>query len=116
MIPWSKTNPQAFAGLHHKGNRLLLIFDEASEIEDIIFETAEGAFSDSDTQLLWLIYGNPTRKHRPLSRVLRRWRPFRECGTPLPSTAAKFPITNKKRIAQLIASTATTATTSASAS
>jgi len=38
MIPWSKTNPQAFAGLHNKGNRLLLIFDEASEIEDIIFE------------------------------------------------------------------------------
>ena len=52
MIPWSKTNPQAFAGLHNKGNRLILVFDEASEIEDIIFETSEGAFSDADTQLL----------------------------------------------------------------
>jgi hypothetical protein len=61
MIPWSKTNPQAFAGLHNKGKRMLMIFDEASEIEDIIWETAEGAFSDRDTQLIWLVCGNPTR-------------------------------------------------------
>jgi hypothetical protein len=61
MIPWSKTNPQAFAGLHNKGKRLLLIFDEASEIEDIIWETAEGALTDADTQILWLVFGNPTR-------------------------------------------------------
>jgi hypothetical protein len=61
MIPWSKTNPQAFAGLHNKGKRMLMIFDEASEIEDIIWETAEGAFSDRDTQLIWLVFGNPTR-------------------------------------------------------
>src|SRR6266851_5786554 len=27
MIPWSKTNPQAFAGLHNKGKRMLLVFD-----------------------------------------------------------------------------------------
>ncbi len=101
MIPWSKTNPQAFAGLHNKGNRLLLIFDEASEIEDIIFETAEGAFSDSDTQLLWLIYGNPTRNTGR----------FRECfeggaHSGMWHTTAidsrEVPITNKKRISQLI--------------
>jgi hypothetical protein len=61
MIPWSKTNPQAFAGLHNKGKRMLMIFDEASEIDDIIWETAEGAFSDRDTQLIWLAFGNPTR-------------------------------------------------------
>jgi hypothetical protein len=61
MIPWSKTNPQAFAGLHNKGKRLLLVFDEASEIEDIIWETAEGALTDADTQLIWLVFGNPTR-------------------------------------------------------
>jgi hypothetical protein len=61
MIPWSKTNPQAFAGLHNKGNRMILVFDEASEIEDIIWETAEGAFTDKDTQLIWLVFGNPTK-------------------------------------------------------
>ncbi|TXH43041.1 MAG: terminase, partial [Desulfurellales bacterium] len=49
MIPWSEKNPTAFAGLHNKGKRLLLIFDEASEIPDIIWETAEGALTDTDT-------------------------------------------------------------------
>ena len=61
MIPWNDKNPAAFAGLHNQGKRLLLIFDEASEIPDIIWETAEGALTDIDTQILWLVFGNPTR-------------------------------------------------------
>ena len=63
MIPWSKTNPQAFAGLHNKGKRLLLVFDEASEIPDIIWETTEGALTDEDTEILWCAFGNPTAQH-----------------------------------------------------
>lgn len=96
MIPWSEKNPAAFAGLHNQGKRLLLVFDEASEIPDIIWETAEGALTDSDTQILWLVFGNPTRN---LGR-------FRECFTG--GTHAQFwhstqidsrtvPITNKDR-------------------
>ena len=61
MIPWSEKNPAAFAGLHNKGKRLLLVFDEASEIPDIIWETAEGALTDADTEILWFAFGNPTR-------------------------------------------------------
>jgi hypothetical protein len=61
QVPWSEKNPQAFAGLHNKGRRLLLVFDEASEIPDVIWETAEGALTDSDTEILWLVFGNPTR-------------------------------------------------------
>ena len=61
QVPWSEKNPSAFAGLHNKGRRLLLIFDEASEIPDIIWETAEGALTDSDTEILWLVFGNPTK-------------------------------------------------------
>jgi hypothetical protein len=61
MIPWSKTNPQAFAGLHNSGKRQFMIFDEASEIEDIIWETAEGFLTDIDAQRFWLAFGNPTR-------------------------------------------------------
>jgi len=61
MIPWSEKNPAAFAGLHNQGKRLLLIFDEASEIPDVIWETAEGALTDADTQIIWLVFGNPTR-------------------------------------------------------
>lgn len=101
LIPWSKTNPQAFAGLHNKGNRLILVFDEASEIEDIIWETAEGAFSDADTQLMWFAFGNPTRNTGR----------FRECfdgGShselwhTLQIDSREVPITNKQYITQLI--------------
>lgn len=61
MIPWSKTNPQAFAGLHNSGKRQFMIFDEASEIADIIWETAEGFLTDIDAQRFWLAFGNPTQ-------------------------------------------------------
>jgi hypothetical protein len=60
-IPWSEKNPTAFAGLHNQGKRILVIFDEASEIHDIIWETAEGALTDTNTQIIWLVFGNPTK-------------------------------------------------------
>ncbi len=59
MIPWSEKNPAAFAGLHNQGKRIIIIFDEASQIHDVIWETAEGALSDKDTQIIWLVFGNP---------------------------------------------------------
>jgi hypothetical protein len=61
MIAWSETNPEAFAGLHNEGKRVFVIFDEASAIADIIWETVEGATTDANTQILWLAFGNPTR-------------------------------------------------------
>jgi hypothetical protein len=61
MVPWSERNTEAFAGLHNKGRRILVIFDEASAIPDIIWETTEGALTDSDTQIIWAVFGNPTR-------------------------------------------------------
>lgn len=61
MIPWSEKNPEAFAGMHNEGKRILMIFDEASAIHDLIWETAEGALTDAKTQILWLCFGNPTR-------------------------------------------------------
>lgn len=61
MVPWSERNTEAFAGLHNQGKRILLIFDEASAIPDLIWETAEGALTDKDTQIIWAVHGNPTR-------------------------------------------------------
>lgn len=61
MIPWSEKNTEAFQGLHNKGKRLVLIMDEASAIPDIIHEVAEGAMTDADTQIIWCMFGNPTR-------------------------------------------------------
>jgi hypothetical protein len=60
-IPWSATSPEAFAGLHNKGRRIVLIFDEASNIADRIWEVAEGALTDEETEIIWLAVGNPTR-------------------------------------------------------
>ena len=61
MVPWSERNTEAFAGLHNQGKRVVLIFDEASAIPKIIWETAEGALTDKDTQIIWAVFGNPTR-------------------------------------------------------
>ena len=61
MVPWSEKNSAAFAGLHNHGKRILLIFDEASEVADIIWEVAEGAMTDKNTQIIWAVFGNPTR-------------------------------------------------------
>lgn len=60
-IPWSESIPEAFAGLHNQGKRILVIFDEASAIANKIWEVIEGAMTDKNTQILWLCYGNPTR-------------------------------------------------------
>lgn len=61
MVPWSERNTEAFAGLHNKGKRILVIFDEASAIPDLIWETTEGALTDKDTQIIWCVFGNPTK-------------------------------------------------------
>lgn len=61
MVPWSERNTEAFAGLHNKGKRVLLLMDEASAIPDAIWETSEGALTDADTEIIWCAFGNPTR-------------------------------------------------------
>lgn len=61
MVPWSERNTEAFAGLHNQGLRILVVFDEASAIPDIIWEVTEGALTDENTQIIWCVFGNPTR-------------------------------------------------------
>ena len=61
MVPWSERNMEAFAGLHNQGKRILVVMDEASAIPDAIHETTEGALTDKNTQIVWLMCGNPTR-------------------------------------------------------
>lgn len=60
-IAWSENNSEAFAGLHNQGKRTLIIFDEASAIADIIWEVVEGATTDANTEIMWFVFGNPTR-------------------------------------------------------
>lgn len=65
LVPWSEDNPAAAAGLHNKNKRLLIVFDEASEIPLVIFETAEGVTLDEHTEIIWLCCGNPTINFGP---------------------------------------------------
>jgi hypothetical protein len=60
-VSWSENNTEAFAGLHNQGKRVVLIFDEASAIADKVWEVAEGALTDSNTEIIWLAFGNPTK-------------------------------------------------------
>jgi hypothetical protein len=77
FITWSKDNSEAFAGLHNKGKRIILIFDEASAIDDIIWTVAEGAMTDEDTEIIWIAFGNPTRNtgrfKECFGRLKHRW-------------------------------------------
>jgi hypothetical protein len=61
MVPWSIKNTEAFAGMHNQGKRILVVFDEASAIEDMIWEVTEGALTDKNTQIIWCCFGNPTK-------------------------------------------------------
>lgn len=76
MVPWSERTVESFAGLHNKGKRILVIFDEASAIPDQIWETTEGALTDEDTQIIWAVFGNPTRNTGRFRRCFEssRWR------------------------------------------
>ena len=55
--PWSENNPDAFAGTHDKN--VLVLFDEASNIHDVIWEKVDGAMSTKGA--MWVCFGNPTR-------------------------------------------------------
>lgn len=77
-IPWSKDRPEAFAGTHER--YVGMLFDEASAVEDTIWETAEGAMTTQDS--IWLVFGNPTRNTGrfkecfPGGRFAHRWQSF----------------------------------------
>lgn len=97
-IPWSKDRPQAFAGTHEK--YVVMVFDEASTIEDIIWETTEGGLTDP--YCLWIVVGNPTENtgrfkecFPPEGKFKERW----DCTT-VDSRTAKRP--NKHKIQEWI--------------
>ena len=56
-IPWSENNSEAFAGTHDKD--VLIVFDEASKIADIIWEVTDGVLTTHKN--IWVVCGNGTR-------------------------------------------------------
>jgi hypothetical protein len=77
-VTWSENNTEAFAGLHNKKKRIILIFDEASAIADKVWDVAEGALTDEETEIIWLAFGNPTRNTGRFKdcfgKLRHRWR------------------------------------------
>ena len=78
FVTWSKNNTEAFAGLHNEGRRIVIVFDEASAIDDAVWEVAQGALTDENTEILWIAFGNPTRNvgmfRECFGKFAHRWR------------------------------------------
>lgn len=98
-VPWSKSNTEAFAGLHNMGKRIVVTFDEGSAIDDKIWEVTEGALTDDDTEIIWVAFGNPTRTTGRFRECFRknkhRWKTYQ-----VDSSTVKH--TNKKQIKKWI--------------
>lgn len=79
LVPWSERNTEAFAGLHNENRRIFVGMDEASAIPDVIHEVTEGALTDANAQIIWVMFGNPTRNQGrfreafPGGRFAKRW-------------------------------------------
>ena len=91
-IAWSEHNTEAFAGLHNKGRRIVVLFDEASKIADKVWEVAEGALTDSGTEIIWGVFGNPTQAS---GRFRECFRKFAHRWTPRQIDARNVPGTNR---------------------
>lgn len=79
-ITWSEHNTEPFAGLHNLGKRILLVFDEASAIGDKVWEVAQGAMTDENTEIIWIAFGNPTQTSGRFQKCFgdfkHRWKTF----------------------------------------
>lgn len=58
---FSEENPQASAGAHNKGKRLIICYDEASGIPDVIWEKQKGALTDEGTEIIWIAFSQCSR-------------------------------------------------------
>jgi hypothetical protein len=59
FVTWSANNTEAFAGLHNVGKLILVMMDEGSNIDDKVWEVTEGALTDENTVIIWVVFGNP---------------------------------------------------------
>lgn len=94
-IPWSEHHSEAFAGTHERN--VLVIFDEASNIPDIIWEVATGAMTTPGA--MWFVFGNPTRN---VGRFVDCFGKLRERWITRRIDSRKARLTNKREIEKWI--------------
>lgn len=92
-IPWSEHRADAFAGTHEK--YVLVIFDEASAIADLIWETVEGAMTTA--MCVWIAFGNPIRN---TGRFKACWAKFRNYWITFKVDSRKTRVANQVQIEQ----------------
>lgn len=95
-ITWSEQRAEAFAGTHERD--VLMIFDEASAIPDIIWDTAEGAMTTPGA--MWLVFGNMTRA---IGRFVDCFERFRHRWDPVHVDSRTAKKANQKQIEEWIA-------------
>lgn len=94
----AENNSESFAGLHAANSTPFYLFDEASNIPDIIYEVREGGLTDGEP--MTFDFGNPTRASgRFYENMEGRFR-HRFIRRMIDSRSVK--ITNKKKIQQWI--------------
>lgn len=98
-ITWSAHNTESFAGLHNQGRMVLLVMDEASAIDDKVWEVAEGAMTDEGTVIIWVVLGNPTRAS---GRFRECWRKYRHRWNGAQIDSRTVEGTNKEQIQKWI--------------
>ena len=91
---WSENNTEAFAGLHNQGSRILMVMDEASAIADKVWEVGEGVLTDEDTEIIWLVFGNPTRN---TGRFVSAGASSAACGAPSRLTPGRWRAPTRRR-------------------
>lgn len=64
---WSENNTEAFQGLHNKRKRIVVVFDEGSAIPKVVWDVAEGALTDEETEIIFIVFGNPTQNDTPFA-------------------------------------------------
>ena len=93
--PWSKNRSEGFAGTH--ADAVLYQFDEASAIDNNIWDVSEGAMTTE--RCIWIVFGNPTRNTGRFRECFGKFR-HRWITRSIDSRTARK--TNKSKIQQWI--------------
>jgi hypothetical protein len=99
-VPWSADNPDAFSGMHNFGNRVFVIYDEASGIDDSIWERTDGVTREAETQVIWVVASNPTKN---FGRFYECFNKFAKSWLKFTISALDVRFTNKAELQQSIA-------------
>lgn len=73
-VTWSENNTESVAGLHNQRKRIVIIMDEASAIADVVWDVAEGVLTDEETEIIWIVCGNPTRASGRFRECFRKYK------------------------------------------